>query len=75
MIQLALIQIFILKLTPSTRMSQYYSELGCRITPLSEKEREARSITKAAAVAHKVAKLRLPLEFPKVRNPITAKRR
>ena len=75
MIQLAFIQRFPLKLTSLTRMSQYYSELGCRITALSEKEREARSITKAAAVAHKVAKLKLPLEFPKIRNPVTAKRR
>nr|POE65088.1 dna-directed rna polymerase i subunit rpa49 [Quercus suber] len=50
------------------QITQYFQELGCKVGPLSEKEREARKFTKAQAAATRVAKLKLPLEFPKVRS-------
>jgi DNA-directed RNA polymerase I subunit RPA49 len=47
---------------------QYFRELGCKISAPTEKEREARKIkTKAEAGLMKIAKLKLPLEFPKPR--------
>jgi DNA-directed RNA polymerase I subunit RPA49 len=47
---------------------QYFRELGCKISAPTEKEREARKIkTKAEASLMKIAKLKLPLEFPKPR--------
>lgn len=49
-------------------ISQYYQELGCKMSALSEKERESRHLTKAQAAATRVAKLKLPLEFPKIRS-------
>lgn len=50
------------------RMVQYFREIGCRIVPLKETEYEKFGIkTKAEAKSHTVAKLRLPLKFPKMR--------
>lgn len=46
---------------------QYYRELGCRISKLRESELAAFGVRgKADANARRVARLRLPLEFPKV---------
>ena len=47
---------------------QYFRELGCKIVALTDKEREARKLTKAQAAQVKVARLRLPLEFPRPRQ-------
>ncbi|OQO03437.1 hypothetical protein B0A48_10100 [Cryoendolithus antarcticus] len=49
------------------QLAQYFSELGCRVSPPTEKEREVWKMTKAMASATKVAKLKLPLEFPRAR--------
>lgn len=49
------------------RIGQYYHELGCKVTNPTEKEREAGKYTKAEAVNHKTAKLKIPLDFPKQR--------
>ncbi|KAI9826649.1 MAG: DNA-directed RNA polymerase I subunit rpa49 [Thelocarpon impressellum] len=49
-------------------MIKYFKELGCRVGPLTDAEkRKAGVATKAEAAAHKVARLKLPLEFPKPR--------
>ncbi|KAF2841505.1 RNA polymerase I associated factor, A49-like protein [Patellaria atrata CBS 101060] len=50
------------------KMSQYYHEIGCKVNPLTEKERTARGLSKAEANVRKVAKLKLPLSFPKQRQ-------
>ncbi|KAL1637314.1 DNA-directed RNA polymerase I subunit rpa49 [Diplodia intermedia] len=50
------------------QIGQYYHELGCKIVNPTEKEREARKLTKAEAVNHRMAKLKIPLDFPKQRN-------
>lgn len=55
-----------LKLEMKT-LTQYFSELGARVNKMTEGERNKRSMTKAQAAATRIAKLRLPLEFPKVR--------
>ncbi|KAK5001236.1 DNA-directed RNA polymerase I subunit rpa49 [Elasticomyces elasticus] len=57
------------------QMNQYFHELGCRVQSLTDKERESLKIaSKAAAAQHRIAKLKIPLDFPKVRRP-AAKRR
>nr|POE76200.1 dna-directed rna polymerase i subunit rpa49 [Quercus suber] len=50
------------------QITQYFQELGCKVGALSEKERELRKFTKAQAAATRVAKLKLPLEFPKPKS-------
>ncbi|KAF2738562.1 DNA-directed RNA polymeras-like protein I 49 kDa polypeptide [Polyplosphaeria fusca] len=47
-------------------IKQYFSELGCRLAKPTEAERTKFKITKAEADNHVLAKLRLPLSFPKV---------
>ncbi|KAF2142957.1 uncharacterized protein K452DRAFT_248606 [Aplosporella prunicola CBS 121167] len=56
------------------QIGQYFHEIGCRVGPPTEKQRENMRITKAEAVNHKIAKLRIPLDFPKQRA-LPAKRR
>lgn len=52
------------------RMSQYFHELGCKVNNPTEKEQaEFKIPNKAMAAQRRVAKLKLPLDFPKVRNP------
>lgn len=55
-------------------MSKYFREIGCKVVALSEDERVKLGYSKAEAAAHKQAKLRLPLEFPKQRTPRQKKR-
>ncbi|KAF2115076.1 DNA-directed RNA polymeras-like protein I 49 kDa polypeptide [Lophiotrema nucula] len=49
-------------------IKQYFAELGCRITAPSESERTRLKISKAEAVNHFFAKLRVPLSLPKVKT-------
>ncbi|KAI4235077.1 MAG: hypothetical protein LQ349_003398 [Xanthoria aureola] len=47
---------------------KYFREIGCRIVAPTDKERARWGLaTKAEAASHHVAKLRLPLEFPKMK--------
>lgn len=51
-------------------MSQYFHELGCKVAAPTEKEQVDMKIpNKATAAQRRVARLKLPLDFPKVRNP------
>ena len=45
----------------------YFREIGAKVGPPSEAERARMKIGKAEASSHQLAKLRLPLEFPKMR--------
>lgn len=45
---------------------KYFKEIGCRIVAPTDKERARWGLAKAEAASHHVAKLRLPLEFPKM---------
>lgn len=54
---------------------QYFRELGCKVVALTEKEREAMKLQKAEASLVKMAKLKLPLDFPKVAQPRAGRRR
>ena len=56
-------------------MSKYFHEIGCKVAPPTETERTKMKITKAEAAVHKIAKLKLPLEFPKNRNPVAKRKR
>jgi DNA-directed RNA polymerase I subunit RPA49 len=47
-------------------MSQYFQEIGAKIGALPEATRTALGLEKAQAAQRKVAKLRIPLEFPKI---------
>lgn len=55
-----------LKLDNKT-VRKYFKEIGCRILAPTEGERARWGLGKAEAASHQVAKLRLPLEFPKMR--------
>ncbi|KZF19117.1 RNA polymerase I associated factor, A49-like protein [Xylona heveae TC161] len=55
-----------LKLEPKA-ISQYYHEIGCRIKNPTLTDRNKLKITKEEAQAHRIAVLRLPLDFPKTR--------
>lgn len=48
-------------------ISQYFSELGCKISAPNEGDKTRLKLGKAQAAVTKMAKLKLPLEFPKVR--------
>lgn len=56
------------------RATELFKTVGCKIVGLTESEREHRGITKSEAKTYKLAKLKCPPEFPKVRRP-KAKRR
>jgi DNA-directed RNA polymerase I subunit RPA49 len=50
------------------QMATYFTEIGAKISTLGEVERKKLGLEKAAAAQHKVAKLKTPVEYPKVRN-------
>ena len=50
-------------------LSKYYLELGCSVALPTENERAALGIAKAEVRGHRIARLRLPLVFPKMRIP------
>lgn len=56
-------------------ISKYYAELGCVVVPPTDVERTALQVAKAEANAHRIARLKLPLVFPRMRVPIRAKKR
>jgi DNA-directed RNA polymerase I subunit RPA49 len=56
-----------LNLEPN-KMYAYYMELGCKVTPMKAREREVQNLKPNDAKARKVARLELPLEFPKQRG-------
>ncbi|KFY10480.1 hypothetical protein V492_05000 [Pseudogymnoascus sp. VKM F-4246] len=49
------------------QMQTYFSEIGARIMAANEGEKKRLGLDKAAAMQHKFARLRLPLEFPKAK--------
>jgi DNA-directed RNA polymerase I subunit RPA49 len=54
-------------------MSQYFKEIGARVTDLTVQRIKDLGLDKAAASQRRMAKLKLPLEFPRV--PMAGKRR
>ena len=48
-------------------ITQYFRELGCRISAPSKSGQDKQKPEKAPQVGVKVAKLKLPLDFPKQR--------
>lgn len=51
----------------TTSMQKYFAELGCAVAPPNATEKLARKISKEEVSSHKIAKLKLPLKFPKQR--------
>ncbi|KAF2474101.1 DNA-directed RNA polymeras-like protein I 49 kDa polypeptide [Lindgomyces ingoldianus] len=47
-------------------IKQYFHEIGCRVVQPTETERAKLKISKAEAVNHFIAKLKIPLAFPKI---------
>ncbi|KAL8810193.1 MAG: hypothetical protein Q9223_002184 [Gallowayella weberi] len=47
---------------------KYFKAIGCRVVAPTEAERMRWGLGKAEVASHQVAKLRLPLEFPKMRT-------
>ncbi|KAK4693686.1 DNA-directed RNA polymerase I subunit RPA49, partial [Lecanoromycetidae sp. Uapishka_2] len=56
-------------------VGKYYAELGCVIAPPTEIERTRLNISKAEAGNHRIARLKLPLVFRKMRVPVGRKKR
>ncbi|MCJ1295948.1 DNA-directed RNA polymerase I subunit rpa49 [Xylographa carneopallida] len=55
---------------------QYFQEIGCRVAkPTETEQKKLKLITKAESSTHKIAKLKLPLEFPKTRTIVPKNRR
>jgi DNA-directed RNA polymerase I subunit RPA49 len=48
-------------------ISQYFHEVGAKVVAAGEVERKKLGLDKATATQHKFAKLKLPLDFPKVK--------
>jgi DNA-directed RNA polymerase I subunit RPA49 len=48
-------------------ISQYFREIGARVVAAGEEQRKKLGLDKAAAAQHKLAKLKLPLDFPKAK--------
>ena len=57
------------------QIKQYFQELGCRVAAPTQNEMARMKIEKKEAAQHQVAKLRLPLAFPKMRVTVQKKRR
>lgn len=55
-----------LKLEPK-QLSQYFQEIGARVNPISATEGKKLGLDKATIAQRKIAKLKLPLEFPKAK--------
>lgn len=47
-------------------MSQYFSEIGAKVVAFPESERKRLDMDKVVAAQRRIARLKLPLEFPKV---------
>ncbi|CAD6563762.1 MAG: DNA-directed RNA polymerase I subunit rpa49 [Alectoria sarmentosa] len=59
----------------SKDVQKYFQELGCAIALPTEIERGKLKMTKAERVGHRIARLRLPLVFPKMRVPMAGKKK
>jgi len=57
------------------KATELFKTIGCKIIPLPESEREKRGITKSEAKQIKLARLKCPPEFPRVRRPTIKQRR
>ncbi|KAL9002111.1 MAG: hypothetical protein Q9188_004940 [Gyalolechia gomerana] len=55
-------------------LRKYYKEIGCQVGPPTEREMKSMGIGKAERRARVVARLKMPLEFPKMRV-VRAKKR
>ena len=51
------------------RIVQYFRELGCKVSAPTPKQLEKSKMSKAEGAVHRIAKLMLPLDFPKIRLP------
>jgi DNA-directed RNA polymerase I subunit RPA49 len=63
-----------LRLNPN-EMQRYFSELGCKISALTAAQKDALRIGTKEAGSYKMARLQLPLEFPKQRSGKAGQRR
>ncbi|KAL6703117.1 DNA-directed RNA polymerase I subunit rpa49 [Coniothyrium glycines] len=55
-------------------IKQYFAELGCRISPPTQSDQAKWKLSKAEAANHNIAKLKLPLSFPRSGGPKKARR-
>lgn len=56
------------------RIKQYFMELGCRVGPPTQTDMTKWKLIKAETANHFIAKLKLPLVFPRVGGPMKKKR-
>ena len=50
------------------RLTKYYAELGAKCTTMRDAERMRANLTKTEASQHKIARVHLPLQFPKLKR-------
>jgi DNA-directed RNA polymerase I subunit RPA49 len=62
-----------LNLVP-TKMVNYFMELGCKIGGMKLKDRELLGLKSSDSKARKMARLEIPLEFPKQKGARKARR-
>lgn len=55
-------------------MDRYFMETGAKLSNMTDRQREKAKFTKEEATMHKLAKLALPLTFPKERVIVQKKR-
>jgi DNA-directed RNA polymerase I subunit RPA49 len=63
-----------LQLLTQDRIRAYFAELGCKVTIPTMADLTKWKLTKAEANNHYIAKLKLPLSFPKVGGPRKSRR-
>lgn len=56
------------------RIRAYFMELGCRVAPPTAPDLAKFKLAKADSVNHHIAKLKLPLKFPKLGGPRKSKK-
>jgi DNA-directed RNA polymerase I subunit RPA49 len=56
---------FDLRLDPTKAMA-YFRELGCKVSNVAKKEKDPIDSSVSTSKRHRVAHLRIPLEFPKI---------
>jgi DNA-directed RNA polymerase I subunit RPA49 len=57
------------------RIKQYFAELGCKLSAPTQNDLTKLKLTKAESANHFIAKLKLPLTFPRAGGARAPKRR
>lgn len=62
-------RVLLIPMLTQDRIKQYFSELGCKVTPPTQADMTKWKLNKAESANHFIAKLKLPLSFPRASGP------